>query len=310
MTIPNDLNSKLNDALIESTDTPGEVVLKVANADGSNISGGGGSGGATETTLADLNGKIAPASEFVSSLVLNGTSDDQLSCGLGANVLIAFDISTSTFQPVSATSDAGVTYLYTRVFNTADDPLVAVGNIAHDVADAGNPIKIGAKAVDPTSLPTAVAANDRSNVYTSLQGELLFYKSRLDGGEDLTNNVQGVLPKPIAGSTYTGTVTQNNSFATSNVKASAGNVLKFSVINTTSSTRYFQIHNTATTPGGGATAAHKWLVPASSQVIIGPTDIGDAGLYLSTGIAIANSTAASTYTAGSAGDLLLEITTI
>lgn len=186
----------------------------------------------------------------------------------------------------------------------------ATGNVAHDAADSGNPVKVGGRAVDPTSLPTAVAANDRSDIYTSLQGETLSYKSRLDFGEDQTNQLYGTLPKPIAGSTYTGTVTQNNSFQTVNLKASAGNVLKFSVINTTAFTRYFQIHNTTTTPGGGATAAHKYTVPPNSQILIGPKDIGDAGLCLLTGIAMANSTAISTYTAGTAGDLAVEITTI
>ena len=82
------------------------------------------------------------------------------------------------------------------------------------------------------------------------------------------------------------------------------------MINTTAFTRYFQIHNTTTTPGGGATAAHKYTVPPNSQILIGPKDIGDAGLCLLTGIAMANSTAISTYTAGTAGDLAVEITTI
>lgn len=184
------------------------------------------------------------------------------------------------------------------------------GNVAHDAVDSGNPVKVGYKAVDPTSLPTAVSANDRVDGIGSLQGEILVYLSRLMSGEDQTNNLTGFLPKPIAGNTYTYTVTQNNSFQTTNLKAIAGNVLKFFVVNTTASTRYFQLHNTATTPGGGATAAFKFLVPATSQLVIGPKDIGDAGLYFATGIAMANSTAASTYAAGTAGDLLVEITTV
>lgn len=44
----------------------------------------------------------------------------------------------------------------------------AQGDVAHDGADVGNPIKVGSKAV--TALPTAVTANDRANVISDLHG--------------------------------------------------------------------------------------------------------------------------------------------
>lgn len=46
------------------------------------------------------------------------------------------------------------------------------GNVAHDAADAGNPVKIGAKAVDLGANPTAVAASDRTNLLASRAGQL------------------------------------------------------------------------------------------------------------------------------------------
>lgn len=42
------------------------------------------------------------------------------------------------------------------------------GNVAHDAADSGNPVKIGGKA--SSTAPTAVAANDRVDAYFDLQG--------------------------------------------------------------------------------------------------------------------------------------------
>ena len=45
------------------------------------------------------------------------------------------------------------------------------GDIAHDSADSGNPVKIGAKAVN--ALPTAVANNDRTNAISDLWGRIL-----------------------------------------------------------------------------------------------------------------------------------------
>ncbi len=46
------------------------------------------------------------------------------------------------------------------------------GNVAHDGADTGNPIKIGAKAVDLGITPTAVAAADRTDLLATRAGQL------------------------------------------------------------------------------------------------------------------------------------------
>ena len=46
------------------------------------------------------------------------------------------------------------------------------GDVAHDNADAGKPIKIGGKATDPASLPADVAAADRVNALFDLKGRL------------------------------------------------------------------------------------------------------------------------------------------
>jgi hypothetical protein len=42
--------------------------------------------------------------------------------------------------------------------------------VAHDSSDSGNPVKIGGKAI--SAAPTAVAANDRTDLYTDLYGQL------------------------------------------------------------------------------------------------------------------------------------------
>jgi hypothetical protein len=47
------------------------------------------------------------------------------------------------------------------------------GGIAHDAADSGNPHKIGTKAVAQLSAQTLVAANDRSNAFSDLDGAML-----------------------------------------------------------------------------------------------------------------------------------------
>lgn len=46
------------------------------------------------------------------------------------------------------------------------------GSVAHDDVDAGNPVKLGAKAIAHGSNPTAVAAGDRTDVYANRHGIL------------------------------------------------------------------------------------------------------------------------------------------
>ena len=52
--------------------------------------------------------------------------------------------------------------------NAASDGASVSGDVAHDSADAGEPVKVGGKAA--TALPTAVAANDRTNLLTDVYG--------------------------------------------------------------------------------------------------------------------------------------------
>ncbi len=47
------------------------------------------------------------------------------------------------------------------------------GDVAHDAADSGNPVKVGARATTSLSSPTPVANNDRSDLFTDADGALL-----------------------------------------------------------------------------------------------------------------------------------------
>ena len=99
-------------------------------------------GASTETTLSALNTKV-PSN-------LTVTSTRLLVDGSGVT------------QPISGTITAS---------NTA-------GDVAHDSVDSGNPVKIGFQA--ETSLPTAVAANDRTNGISDIFGRQLV--NHIDAG--------------------------------------------------------------------------------------------------------------------------------
>jgi hypothetical protein len=94
------------------------------------------------------------------------------------------------------------------------------GGVAHDSADSGNPVKVGARAVAGLSGATLVAAADRSDVVTDLAGSLLVRKTPL---EDIVTgvlaNTDGASTSVIAAQgagvkTYITDVTIANSSAT------------------------------------------------------------------------------------------------
>lgn len=121
--------------------------------------------------------------------------------------------------------------------------------------------------------------------------------------EDNTNAVAAMQVKPLAATTYAYSLGSNlGANATQNVKSSTGNVFSVMCQNLNVSIRYFQLHNTATTPAGGATPILSFPVPGSSTVIIGTDFFGAGGLNFTTGVAMAFSTTSSTYTAGTNTD--------
>lgn len=54
--------------------------------------------------------------------------------------------------------------------NTASDGVSVSGDVAHDGVDAGEPVKLGGKAIAHGTNPTGVAANDRTNWYFNRAG--------------------------------------------------------------------------------------------------------------------------------------------
>lgn len=180
------------------------------------------------------------------------------------------------------------------------------GNVASDAADSGNPVKVGSK-VNVTS-PT-FTDGDRADLQSDINGFLKNREQYVDQFVDQTNAVGQMVIKPLAVSTYSPTLFTNfGANTTLNIKATPGNVFSFYVTNTNAAVRYFQLHNTATTPAGGAVPLRVYTLPALTGVLIIGTDVlTTAGVNFSTGIAFATSTTAGTYTAATAGDHYVEV---
>jgi hypothetical protein len=94
----------------------------------------------------------APVATPVNVQISDGT-DTALVSAAGA---VHVDGSAVT-QPVSGTV-------------SVTDGLNIEGDVAHDAADSGNPIKVGAKALSHGTNPTEVANNDRTDTYANVAG--------------------------------------------------------------------------------------------------------------------------------------------
>ncbi len=80
--------------------------------------------------------------------------------------------------------------------NGASDGASVSGDVAHDAADAGEPVKIGGKAV--SAEPTPVTANDRANALFDLVGKLIVLPYA-----NPENFVSGAITSAMTGTTST-----------------------------------------------------------------------------------------------------------
>lgn len=115
------------------------------------------------------------------------------------------------------------------------------GNVAHDAVDSGNPVKIGAYAVSPASLPSDVAAGDRTNIIADLKGRLITYLgTALDSTNDSIKAIAG------ASATATGTDIYFNAALTNTVvsiKTVAGNIYGLRAYNAGAAYAFIQVFN-------------------------------------------------------------------
>lgn len=154
----------------------------------------------------------------------------------------------------------------------------------------------------------ATMANSTPVVIASDQTSVAVTEQLAPAYEDNASGVAAVAHKPVISALYSGTLFQ----AVLNdvdiaAKGAPGNLLSIRATNINAAIRYLQIHNKATAPAGGDTAALSIPIPAGSAtapavVTLGNEFFGNNGLFLTTGIAIGISTAATTFTAATTTD--------
>lgn len=174
-----------------------------------------------------------------------------------------------------------------------------VGNVASGATDASNPVKIGGRY--NTSAPT-LTNGQRGDAQLDVNANLKTTAATLAAGEDLPNNILGVVHKPLAASTYSPSLyTAIPQVTKANIKSTPGNVMSIIISNTNAAVRYFQLHNKATAPVATEVPIYSFPVPAGSATVPGILTLGvdfftEAGYYFSTGIGWAISTTYGTFT--------------
>ena len=212
---------------------------------------------------------------------------------------------TSTAYKYPASAGAGSVAVTSIVPGTGATNLGKAEDAVHTSGDVG--VMALARRSD-TAASSSTTDGDYSTLNTGSLGHLWTQEGFAAVAEDNTNGVIASAIKPLATSTYSWTLFQNlGADITKNVKASAGNVKSLYCHNINGAARYIQIHNTATTPGGGAVPAYTFLVPNGGAIILDGAWFGENGANFTTGIAFAFSTTEGTYTAGVAADQVTQI---
>lgn len=108
-----------------------------------------------DTTLANTTNEVAPL-----QVDANGYLKVEIFDGGGSHTIDATEL-TAIQTAVQVMDDWD---------NGASDGASVSGDVAHDTADAGEPVKVGMKAVALKANPTEVAANDRTNWHADVSG--------------------------------------------------------------------------------------------------------------------------------------------
>lgn len=136
------------------------------------------------TTWVALNANRSGA-DTIGSTAVNSAQNGAYTINVAGFMLMRARISAFTSGTVTVTAHATPQAGTARVINanlvagTASIGSLSTvttltgGGVAHDAADSGNPHKIGTKAVAALSAQTLVAANDRSNAFSDLDGAVL-----------------------------------------------------------------------------------------------------------------------------------------
>jgi hypothetical protein len=122
---------------------------------------------ATAGSTGSLNAKLRLATSQLDAIQTSVQLLDNAVSGAGFNITQMNGVNVTMGNGGSGTGVQRVT-----IASDSTGQIIALGNVAHDAADSGNPVKVGAKAIAHGTNPTAVAAADRTDLYANRAGIL------------------------------------------------------------------------------------------------------------------------------------------
>ena len=205
--------------------------------------------------------------------VISGTAGNFLSKVYGSVTTAAPSYTNSTDNALSLTTSGS---LRVDVMSSLPAGTNGIGKLT-----ANSGVIIGA---------VEIAASQTLSTVTTV-GAVTSITNALPAGTNTIGKVEPISPATGPNSNATTTAFTN----TLQIKSSSGTLFLLSGFNNKTTSQYIQIHN-STSLTGGAVPVITFTIPPSSNFSF---DFGIYGRYFSTGIYVANSTVAATYTAGS-----------
>lgn len=158
------------------------------------------------------------------------------------------------------------------------------------------------------STPPTLTNGQRGDTQLDSRANTQVNVNTLMSGENQTNNAMGISRKFYNATNQKAVSVTYTSFTTQAIASSVPLTLVGArVVNTTTSPRYLYMNNASSIAGAAAPSVAPLLIPASGGYNLTPDELGGNGEVFSTALTIGNSSTATTFTAGSAGDLIVTI---
>lgn len=232
---------------------------------------------------------------------------------LTANGQYCVDYASGTIygrKTTTASTLTSTTYKYQSNPTTTIIPGTGATNLgkAEDAATASGDtgVAILSRRRD-TPQASAGTEGDYQFIDTSGNGGVWTELASLISGENQTNLLMHTGPKFVNSSTAKPTSTTNLSFTTATISSNPVLLVGARIVNTAASARYLFLNNATSIAGAAAPSVAPVLIPASGAYNLTPEELGKLGEMFTTALTIGNSTTAATFTAGSAGDLLVTV---
>ena len=144
---------------------------------------------------------------------------------------------------------------------------------------------------------------------TDNAGSLRSVEQKKPGAEYNSEKYIAVSQKYVNTTTNKPVSTVNLSFQTATVASSAILLVGARIVNTSAGARWLFLNNATSIAGAAAPTVPPVQIAANSSVTLTPEELGGAGYRFDTALTVGNSSTPSSFTAGTSGDLLIQLFT-